>query len=109
MTEGLMDTIERLGRQIKEMELVEMEKDFGAALCEILAEYKRSMLKHGHFPSIHHGESVMREEHEELFDEIRRQDWSYKAMYKEAIQVAAMGLKMMLFVRDEGTRSGELI
>ncbi len=54
----------------------------------------------GKFPSLHHGESALREEFEEIWDEIKKQNWDYNAMYKEATQVAAMALKMMIMIRS---------
>jgi len=67
------------------------------ALVQILEEYKRANKIYGeeHFNTLHGGIAIIREEFEELWDEIKgvqdRND-----LEKEAVQLGAMALKFLV-------------
>ena len=63
------------------------------------AEARRGRNLHGPFHSFHEGWGVMQEELEELFDEIRVKNPSYESIHTEAIQVAAMALRIAVCAR----------
>lgn len=64
---------------------------------EVVEELRRAIAKHKRFNSAHEGYAVILEELDELWDEVRAwqpgQDFS--KMRKEALQVAAMGLRFL--------------
>lgn len=64
---------------------------------EVLAELERASTKFPAFNSPHEGWAVLREEVDELWDEIKRKDHSNADIRREAVQVAAMALR---FLRD---------
>jgi len=66
-------------------------------LMEIKAEYEKAAKKFKPFNSPHEGHSVILEEMDELWDEVKKQLPSNENMKKEAIQIAAMALR---FVND---------
>lgn len=71
-------------------------------LGEIGAEVHLSILKHGLFKSAHEGYAVIKEELDELWDEIKcNEGYSFGARM-EALQVAATALKYVMLV-DEHT------
>lgn len=49
---------------------------------------------HGPHPTVEHAHTVLREEFDELWDEIKRKDRDMTMIYREAIQVAAMALRL---------------
>lgn len=65
------------------------------ALLLVEAEINRAKRKHpGDFRSAHEGISVLREEFEELWDEVKRDGGGRdRAAMTEAIQVAAMAVR----------------
>lgn len=69
---------------------------------EIRAEYERSLPKHHGFNSTHEAYAVILEELDELWDEVKRKEPDLPAMRKEAIQIAAMALKLILFIDEKG-------
>lgn len=66
-------------------------------ISQVVAELKRATDKHGPFPSCHHGHSVIMEELEELFDEIKANRGNLGPAQREAIQIAAVAIR---YVRD---------
>jgi len=80
---------------------VEVTNESFALAIEAAVELDRATKLHGRGSgSPHESHSVLREEFEELWDEVKKGGSTprdYAAMRKEAIQVAAMGLR---FVRD---------
>lgn len=68
------------------------------ATLDILEEYVRATENNGKFHSAHEGLAVIWEEFEELKDEVwkKRKDRDPDKMYKEAMQIAAMGLRFMV-------------
>lgn len=69
-------------------------------------EYIFARSKHHGFHSFHEGYGVIKEEFDELWDEIRKQEHDKEAMGREAIQVGAMILAYLVellpgFVSDQ--------
>ena len=69
--------------------------DRESAVKEIIKEYWRAKEKFGGFASAHEGYAVLLEEVDELWDEIKA-NGSNDNLKKEAIQVAAMGLRFLV-------------
>lgn len=68
---------------------------------EVVRELERATRKHGPMRSAHEGHAVIREEFDELWDEVKTQNASIPAMREEAIQVAAMAMRFVLDVCDK--------
>lgn len=66
------------------------------AIEMVMSEYDRATSIHGPFNSAHEGHSVIREEFEELWEEVRRRDKDGNAMLKEAVHTTAMGLRFIV-------------
>lgn len=69
-----------------------------AGLAELRAELYKAMTKHPGMHSAHEGHSVIREELEELWDHVRADTGKSADARKEAMQIAAMGLRYALDV-----------
>lgn len=54
------------------------------------------------FNSYHEGYAVIKEEVDELWDEIKTKEKDFQAIEEEAIQVAAMAMKLLVFMRKRG-------
>lgn len=66
---------------------------------DAVAELARAEAKHPSFASAHEGHSVIREELEELWDHVKADTGYTEEAYREAIQIAAMGLRYACMVR----------
>ncbi len=75
------------------------------AIRAVAAELTRARSKHGPMRGAHEGYAVLLEEVDELWDEVKRQGADKDAMRKEALQVAAMGVRFAVDVCGL-TRSG---
>jgi hypothetical protein len=74
-------------------------------LNEISIEYSRACISHTAFPTMHHGYAVIKEELDELWDEIKlnpnkmsdvnRKLWK-QDVKREAIQISAMALRFVI-------------
>lgn len=77
------------------------ENDISKILAEVICEYERAISLHPKFNSRHEGYAILKEEIDELWEEIKKNhvnDTSAKyVMRKEAIQCAAMSLR---FIKD---------
>lgn len=71
--------------------------DIGTEACQ---ELERATEKYGPFASSHEGYAVLKEEVDELWDAIKRNESPQKKR-EEAIQVAAMALRFVLDCCDE--------
>lgn len=60
---------------------------------EVRDEVVRAIEKHGHFASPHEAHSIIEEEFEELWDEIKADRGYQQSAMDEALQVAAMAVK----------------
>lgn len=65
------------------------------ALAKIRVEYERAAARYGPFHSGHEGYAVIREELDELWDEVKSTDGLGRAC-EEAVQVAAMALRFLV-------------
>ena len=65
------------------------------ALDKIVSEYRSATGKFPQFNGAHEGHSVIREEFDELWDEVKRNPPHYSAMEKEAVQLGAMVLRFL--------------
>jgi len=64
---------------------------------DVLLELQGASKSFGNFHNSHEGYAVLKEEVDELWDEIKSKTGTRAHCYKEAIQVAAMAVR---FVRD---------
>ena len=64
----------------------------------IIEEYERASTRFGQFNSAHEGYSVILEELDELWEEVKKNGdkRNMETMRKEAMQVAAMALRFMV-------------
>lgn len=73
-------------------------------LAEVGAELERAQRRFGRFASAHEGIAVIREEYRELEDEVfankRLPDEYRAAMRKEAVQLSAMALRLIVEICD---------
>lgn len=65
-------------------------------LMEVHEELDRATAKFGPFLSAHEGYAIIKEEVDELWDEIKKGDRQPELMRKEAIQIAAMAVRFVL-------------
>ena len=68
-------------------------------IIKILNELERATKKFGPFNSMHEGSAVIREEFEEMWDEVKGNN--VEAAIEEAIQVAAMAIRFVLDLHPE--------
>lgn len=69
-----------------------------AVIYLLRAELERATATHGPMVSPHEGYAVLKEEVDELWDRIKRDDGRSEGAVHEAIQIAAMGLRYVLDV-----------
>ena len=67
-------------------------------LAEVKNELNNANEMHGNFASYHEGYAVIKEEFEELWDEIKKRNPSKADLREEAIQLTAMGLKFITLI-----------
>lgn len=72
----------------------------GNYLTEMVNELKRATQKFGAFNSAHEGYAIIKEEVDELWDAIKKNDLDHAR--KEAIQVGAMALRFLIDTETEG-------
>lgn len=73
-----------------------LEPRLDAALAQVKTELLRAMTKHPPMHSAHEGHSVIREELDELWDHVKLDSGDGHEAKKEALQIAAMGLRYAL-------------
>ena len=66
------------------------------AIKEVKQEFRRAIDKFSSFSSTHEGYAVIKEELDELWDEIKGNTNPKGNMRKEAAQIAAMGLRFIV-------------
>jgi hypothetical protein len=66
------------------------------ALKLVLDELERATDEHGPFASAHEAASVIREEYEELWDEVKAGNSASDRAASEAVQLTAMGLRYLI-------------
>lgn len=64
-------------------------------MAEIHDELKEAESKFGSFNSPHEGYAVILEELDEMWDEIKSKEGTHESIRREAIQVAAMAVRMI--------------
>ena len=69
--------------------------EFTYAIAEVTKEYVKATKKFSEFNSTHEGYAVILEELDELWEEIKNNS-TKGPMRKEAVQVAAMGIRFMV-------------
>lgn len=67
-------------------------------LLAVKAEVERAIVKHGGLASAHEGKSVIHEELDELWDEVKADRGYQISGMAEALQIAAMGVKYIAFL-----------
>jgi hypothetical protein len=70
------------------------------AISKILTEHGRAISNFKRLNSPHEGHAVIREEFDELWDEVKRKQHDYAAMEKEAVQLGAMVIRFLTEVVD---------
>lgn len=70
-----------------------------AALAKVRAEVLSAIERYPAFNSAHEGYAVLREEVDELWDDVKR-NWPQGAV-EEAVQVAAMGVRFVMDIKGE--------
>lgn len=75
-----------------------MSTDVKTVIDLIESEYYRAVGKFPPFNSAHEGFAVIKEEYDELWDEVKRNPIHPAAMEKEAIQLGAMVLRFLIDV-----------
>lgn len=73
----------------------------GMAGRSAAAEARRGRNLHGPHHSYHEAWAVLHEEHDELWEEIKRRTPDHAAIEKEALQVAAMALRIAAMAQRE--------
>ena len=76
------------------------EDELQEALHQVEVELRRAYEIHGDFQSMHEGYAVLLEEVDELWDEIKKRGAmrDREQLMNESKQVAAMGVKFLMFV-----------
>ena len=79
------------------------ELKLNKAVSELYDELERALKSYPPFNTQHEGYAVIKEELDELWEEIRKKPTvrSKKRMREEAIQVAAMGIRFALDICEE--------
>ena len=72
------------------------EAKINILLFEVRQELYRAIRLHQGQNSLHGAHSILREEFEELWEEVRKKNPNLEATKDEAIQVAAMALRLIL-------------
>lgn len=72
--------------------------DLEVAISLVNQEYNRAVDLHGKFHDAHHGYSVLLEEVDELWAEVKRKPRSAERMQKEAVHVVAMAIRFLVDV-----------
>jgi hypothetical protein len=85
---------------VKRQEISQEEaiRRLDSVLENVKSEVLRAINRHGGFASAHEGHSVIREELEELWDEVKANCGYDPNAMNEALQVAAMGVKYIIFL-----------
>jgi hypothetical protein len=76
------------------------------AITLIIREYQRATELNGPFHSSHEGYAVIKEELDELWDEVKKKarDRDYTELEKEAVQVGAMALRFIIDICQDKER-----
>lgn len=103
MVQGAVAKTEGTFKRLKEEnEKLKDKSEMDALLEEIKEEYKYAVVHFDEFNSAHEGYAVIKEELDELWDEVKKKCNSKKKMRKEALQIAAMGMRFIVDVCKKG-------
>ena len=80
----------------------ELIEQLDAVLAQVRAEVIRARTKHKAMNSPHEGYAVLKEEVDELWEEIRRDNGRELSALEEATQVAAMGVRYVMDMQAAG-------
>lgn len=83
--------------------------DKTTAVAKILDEHWRATKKFKRLNSPHEGHAVIREEFDELWDEIKRRNHDYAAMEKEAVQLGAMVIRFLTEVIPDAPQDETMV
>lgn len=86
---------------MKEQTLSPLENRIDRALAQLRTELLKAMKKHPPMATAHHGYAVILEELDELWDHVKADTGQTEEARKEAMQIAAMGLRYSLDVAPE--------
>ena len=89
----LNDIIQRLTLRVEDLEKQYSPPKYQSIITEVINELERGNRLYGLFNSPHEGYAVIKEEVEELWNEVKKDD--YTQARKEAIQIAAMAIKFV--------------
>lgn len=74
--------------------------DLEARAAEAINEADRALQKHSPYNSTHEAYAVLLEETDELWDEIKKRDPDQLCIYREALQVASVALRIAAAARN---------
>lgn len=75
------------------------EEDLTRAVQAVLMEVRKATVKFGPFASSHEGYAILREEVDELWDDVKANN--LEGARAEAVQVAAMAIRFLIDVRSK--------
>jgi hypothetical protein len=80
-----------------------LNKDEQTAIQTVVDEYCRAIQKFGPFNSAHEGYAIIKEELDELWDEVKKKQGEREldSLKNESMQVAAMGLRFLIDVAQK--------
>lgn len=83
-------------RNAGEQRALDQAPAIGKILSEVFRETRKAVSKHGPMHSGHEGYAVIKEELDELWDEVKADRFKQASAREEAIQVAAMAVRYVL-------------
>ena len=84
-----------VAQEIEKPKRLPIDADVSLALSDIAQEVMRARGKFAKFHSAHEGYSVILEEVDELWDEVKKQYHEGPNMREEAVQIAAMAVRFL--------------
>lgn len=102
----LPDQVDAANRRNRDMEAILQSDKMRTSniLMDVVEELAKAQIAHEPMHSAHEGWAVIREEMDELWDEVRKRDRSprtIKRMRREAVQIAAMAVRFVADVCDK--------
>lgn len=84
-----------MDKELKEKDRIELS-DFEHIIIDIQNELIEAINKFPSFNSYHEGYAVIKEEVDELWDEIKKKNHDKNNLLKESLQVATMAIRFIL-------------
>lgn len=103
-----MHELQHLVDQLSEDHPKEMKEQIDHILQEMKLEYLEARITHKGLHSYHEGYAVLKEEIEELWEEIKKREPNNDKLFKEAIQVGAMALAFIFELLEVPLASKDL-